>query len=106
MGILDFLGSSGDDRAYARAEAAARERQKAAAGRYLVGLDLGQRNDWTALACLESSDKDDLLTLRRLERVRGRPYPEIARMVSAVMAALPPESTLLVDVTGVGRAVC
>jgi len=107
MGVLDSWGGASDDRDYARSERAWREQQREEqATRYVVGLDLGQRDDYTALAILEASSKDDILTLRRLERVRGKPYPVIATMVRDTMAALPPDSQLLVDTTGVGRPIC
>jgi hypothetical protein len=70
---------------------------------YLVGLDIGQRNDWTALGVLEEGDDRDL-ALVALERIRHRPYPEIAQLVADTVAALP-GAVLLVDVTGVGRPV-
>jgi hypothetical protein len=70
---------------------------------YLVGLDIAQREDWTALGVLEE-DTDRDLTLVALERIRHRPYPEIAQLVADTVAALP-GAVLLVDVTGVGRPV-
>lgn len=69
---------------------------------YLAGLDIGQRDDWTALGVLEETA--EALTLVALERIRHRPYPEIAQLVADTMAALP-EATLLVDTTGIGRPV-
>jgi hypothetical protein len=69
---------------------------------YLVGLDIGQRNDWTALGVLDESD--DALTLVALERVRHLGYPAVAELVRDTMAGLA-GATLLVDVTGVGRPV-
>jgi hypothetical protein len=103
MGILEHFGL-GSDREYARAEAAERARPTAS---YLVGLDLGQRDDYTALAVLEDDRRKDTLTLRRLERVRGKPYTTIARMVGDVMVELgrQADTTLLVDVTGVGAGI-
>jgi hypothetical protein len=71
--------------------------------RILAGLDLGQRNDWTALGVLEE-DADRVLTLVALERVRHKPYTELAQLVADTMAALP-GAHLLVDATGVGRPV-
>ena len=68
-----------------------------------AGLDLGQRVDWTALAVVEEDANRDL-ALVALERVRHRPYPEVARLVADTVAALGP-ATLLVDVGGVGRPV-
>jgi hypothetical protein len=70
---------------------------------FLVGLDIGQRGDYTALGVLEEDDARSL-TLVALERIRHRPYPEIAQLVADTLAALT-DATLLVDVTGVGRPV-
>ena len=94
---------------------------------FVVGLDLGQRADYTALAVIQSvmegpassagSHKE--LHLRHLERYPLRtPYPEIADKVAALMGdpALSPEERigfrlrrtpprLIVDATGVGTAV-
>jgi len=71
---------------------------------YLAGLDIGQRDDWTALAVAER-DRDGGLTLVALERIRHRSYPDVALLVADTMRALP-GATLLVDVTGVGRPIC
>ena len=50
MGILDVFGASGD-REYTRQERAYhRQQEEERARRYIVGLDLGQRDDYTALA--------------------------------------------------------
>lgn len=75
-----------------------------ATGRRLAGLDLGQRDDWTALAVIQE-DAGRALTLVALERVRYRPYPEVADLAAETVAALG-YPQLLVDVTGVGRPVC
>jgi hypothetical protein len=45
------------------------------------------------------------LTLVALERVRHKPYPEVARLVADTVGELG-GVTLLVDVTGVGRPIC
>ena len=71
---------------------------------YLAGLDIGQRDDWTALAVVRQEAERGLL-LVALERVRHKPYPEIARLVADTVAELG-SCTLLVDVTGVGRPIC
>ena len=71
--------------------------------RLLVGLDLGQRADWTALAVVE--DIGQRQTLVALERVRHLEYPAVAELVRDTMLALP-GAKLLVDVTGVGRPIC
>lgn len=72
--------------------------------RTVAGLDIGQRNDWTALAVVWE-DSENTLTLVALERVRHMSYPAVADLVHDTMQALG-HPTLLVDVTGVGRPVC
>src|SRR5262249_60985234 len=82
---------------------------------YFLGLDLGQTRDFTALAVLERSpltnagtalDKPDY-ALRHLHRFpQGTPYTEIVPAVAAMVRCGPlAESPLVVDQTGVGRAV-
>ena len=82
--------------------------------RYLVGLDLGQANDYTALGILhqkfvESRHRFEY-ELPYLERVRGMPYPLIVDKVEALLkkpelqASEPP--LLIIDKTGVGAPVC
>jgi hypothetical protein len=80
-----------------------------------VGLDLGQAADFTALAVLEAVSAEGVereLHLRHLERYPLRtPYTTAADGVAALVerlrdpAALSGEPDLLVDSTGVGRAV-
>jgi hypothetical protein len=90
--------------------------------KYLVGCDLAQAHDFTALAVLERAG--DQYHLRHLDRFRDRPYPAVVAHVGALMAKLakagdrtkgelpggilyaPPAVALAVDATGVGRAVC
>jgi hypothetical protein len=95
---------------------------------FYVGLDLGQAADYTALAVVQSVAEvnqaggvDKYLHLRHLERYElGTPYPDIANKVAALMRdeRLSPneydpsrarifrsEPQLIVDDTGVGRAV-
>lgn len=82
--------------------------------RFLVGLDLGQANDYTALGILhqkyiESRHRFEY-ELPYLERVRGMPYPLIVEKVEALLkkpelqASEPP--ILIIDKTGVGAPVC
>lgn len=84
--------------------------------RYLVGLDLGQTQDFTALAVLERRRvrPDDLphnrqppYSVRHLQRFYlGTPYPEVVSAVIELLRKPPlPGCLLLVDQTGVGRAV-
>jgi hypothetical protein len=94
---------------------------------FVVGLDLGQSADYTALAVIQSvmegpassAGSHKALHLRHLERYPLRtPYPEIADKVAALIGdpALSPEESdgfrlrrtpprLIVDATGVGTAV-
>ena len=89
--------------------------------RYFVGLDLGQKHDFSALAVLDRVEtkgewdpwqmayrKDITLRLRHLERVPlGTPYPDIVRRVRDVgqSSALGGQYELVVDATGVGAPV-
>ncbi len=88
---------------------------------YMVGLDLGQSRDYTAIAIVERSEskggwdgvayawkKVAALRLRYLERMPlGTPYPEIVARVKEVVQhrELADRCTLVVDGTGVGRPV-
>lgn len=87
---------------------------------FVIGLDLGQKQDYTAVAVVErveqKSDYEDkpLLNLRHLERYAlGTPYGEqmdrVARLVSEVKRRInlvhPPQPELIVDATGVGVGV-
>ena len=82
---------------------------------YFLGLDLGQTRDFTALAVLERSPPTDAGTaveppeyaLRHLHRYPlGTPYTEIVPAVVALVRDGPlAESPVVVDQTGVGRAV-
>jgi hypothetical protein len=92
--------------------------------RYYVGLDLGQRRDYTALVVLEHSFKsfwgDQWLyarqgqngttkrTVRMIERIRlGTPYPEIVEWVQDIVSHVQFQNrtVLTVDATGVGAPV-
>jgi len=89
--------------------------------RFLIGLDLAQSCDFTAIAILERKElkgpwdavqfdhrKMAGLQLRYLERVpKGTPYPEVVHRVRTVTRSgeLSGECSLIVDATGVGRAV-
>jgi hypothetical protein len=82
---------------------------------YYVGLDLGQTKDFTALAVVECSQTDagpsgspsPDYALRYLRRFPlGTPYTEIVLTVARLLSADPlAGSPLVVDQTGVGRAV-
>src|SRR5689334_12451769 len=74
--------------------------------RYIIGLDLGQAQDYSALAIVEQqSDQHDVVELRRWRL--GTPYPEIVADVAALREtpALKGHCALVVDATGVGRPV-
>jgi hypothetical protein len=75
---------------------------------FYVGLDLGQSSDYTAIAIVEDACTD--LHLRHLERYPLRtPYPEIAdgvaRLVRDPLLSQSRKPELIVDETGVGKAV-
>lgn len=79
---------------------------------YLAGLDLGQTADYTALAVLERPETAGgtaaVYNLRHLQRYQlGTPYtaivPAVARLVNT--PPLKGNVSLVVDQTGVGRAV-
>src|SRR4051794_37761942 len=72
---------------------------------FVVGLDLGQAADLTALAVVERTPTGYAGTY--LARTRGRPYPEIVAKVADLMRRPPlaGSSRLAVDATGVGRPV-
>ena len=95
---------------------------------FYIGLDLGQSNDYTALAVVEKVEgdlgverNDPDLHLRHLERYPLRtPYPEMVSQVAALVEdpqlrrthfdarlgrRVLDEPDLLVDATGVGRPV-
>ena len=69
----------------------------------IVGVDLGQAQDPTAIAVAETHNPD--IHVRHLERLPlGTPYPQVIERISALVEKLPGAS-LVVDATGVGRAV-
>jgi hypothetical protein len=76
---------------------------------YFAGVDLGQRQDPTALAVVEWAGPAAALSLRHLERMPlGTPYPEVVKRVSSRMRS--PQLAggrrhVVVDGTGVGQAV-
>lgn len=87
---------------------------------FVIGLDLGQKQDYTAVAVVERVEqKGDLETkpllhLRHLERYAlGTPYGEqmdqVAQLVGQVKRQInhisPPQPELIVDATGVGVGV-
>jgi len=77
--------------------------------KFYIGLDLGQASDYTALLIMEEvpDPGGNIYHVRRLERIRGEPYPNVAEKVKAIMASpvLAYKTDLVVDQTGVGRPV-
>ena len=85
--------------------------------RFFVGLDLGQSQDYTALAILEHApsqpgatprDRDQTFAVRHLERFPlGTSYPTIVTEVGLLVARPPLAGAcrIALDATGVGRAV-
>jgi hypothetical protein len=87
-----------------------------AATRYFLGLDLGQAQDFTALAVLArpllngyetGADRKPAYDVPHLHRFPlGTPYPEIVTAVVDLLRKQPLKGAMLVvDQTGVGRAV-
>jgi hypothetical protein len=76
---------------------------------YYAGLDLGQKQDYSALCVLERPADESVPThhLRHLQRwPLGTPYTQIATDAVALLGRPPlPGCTLLADQTGVGAAV-
>lgn len=75
---------------------------------FYVGLDLGQVQDYSALAILEWLPKELSSAVRHLRRFPlGTPYPRICEEVRALVLRPPlvGKVQLVVDATGVGRPV-
>lgn len=96
---------------------AGQDKPAAPPGRYFVGLDLGQAQDYTALAAIHQSGWQVPLAVsvkpayatRLLQRwPLHSAYTEIVADLRKVLGRIPadyPDVTLCVDATGVGRAV-
>lgn len=72
---------------------------------FYIGVDLGQRQDHTAIAIVE---RNETLLVRRVERVAlGTPYPRVVEMIREMTQEprLFGKCTLVVDGTGVGAPV-
>jgi hypothetical protein len=84
---------------------------KACYERYVVGVDLGQSYDPTAIAVVRRVDddqKDPIFQVGHLERLPlATPYPGVVRRVAAMLNTprLRDKSELVIDFTGVGRPV-
>lgn len=80
---------------------------------FVVGLDLGQSQDYTAIAVVEAPLSSGglpaaALHVRHLERLPlGTSYPSVARRVADLMSTPPltADTPLIVDATGVGMPV-
>lgn len=79
---------------------------------YLIGVDLGQAQDYTALTVLQrdKTDTGNTYQVRHLERLPlGTPYPaqvhRVAELFVSVKALGAGTPRLIVDQTGVGRPV-
>ena len=69
----------------------------------MIGADLGQAQDPTALAVAEVHTPE--IHVRHLERLSlGTPYPRVVERIGGLVDRLP-GAALVVDATGVGRAV-
>jgi hypothetical protein len=77
--------------------------------RFVVGLDLGQVQDYTAVAVVHrSAARDGVVQVPHLERLPlGTPYPAIVTRIEQLFATPPlqGQASLVVDATGVGTAV-
>jgi hypothetical protein len=74
--------------------------------RHIIGLDLGQTHDYTALAVLSSSS-DDSWSVPHLQRFPlNQPYPNMIKAVTKLASTpLLAQAPLVVDQTGVGRPI-
>jgi hypothetical protein len=72
--------------------------------RFVVGVDLGQTADYTAITILEEREEKSY-DVRYLERLRNTPYPAIVRRLDHLVRRLPEKPSMAVDATGVGRPV-
>lgn len=79
--------------------------------RFFIGVDLGQRDDFTAIAVcekIEPEDGDDyVLHVRHLERFRGLKYPAVVERIQRLVTSpeLAGKHAMAVDGTGVGVAI-
>jgi hypothetical protein len=73
---------------------------------FVIGLDLGQAKDYTALAIIGRQENKNgaIYHVRKLERTRGTAYPDVVSRVKEIVVKLK-NSILVIDGTGVGRPV-
>jgi hypothetical protein len=88
------------------------EGERRSAPWYIAGLDLGQAQDYTALAIAEVTKVETMegwwreFAFRHLQRwPLGTAYTTIAEDLAEMLAKLPDEPTLVVDATGCGRPI-
>jgi Terminase RNaseH-like domain len=82
-------------------------------GNFIMGVDLGQANDYTAVSILEQKrvETDGKIfyhyEVRHLERLRGITYPQQVAHIKKMYQSLKEKGSvnLVVDQTGVGRPV-
>ena len=72
---------------------------------FIIGVDLGQTNDYTAIIVIEPAGAC-LLQVRLLERMRA-PYPQVVERLQSINRNLPSRAgnAMIVDITGVGLPV-
>lgn len=78
----------------------------------VIGVDVGQKRDPTAMCVAEVDRRDDAIhfLVRHLDRLPlGTPYPKVAKRVGEITAAVACRTdttpTLYVDATGVGQPI-
>jgi hypothetical protein len=109
MSDADHLRIEQVKRESREAEWAARQRTESGPP-LLLGLDLGQVSDPTALAAAEQAKREEdglrVYSVRHLQRwALGTTYPDIVDDVGELLVKLPGRKVLVVDGTGVGRPV-
>jgi hypothetical protein len=79
---------------------------------YIVGCDLGQKRDWTAIPVLARvplavpiGGKDTTYQIKHIDRIRRLSYVDIGRRIRSLVEKLPGPPPVVIDFTGVGRAV-
>jgi hypothetical protein len=71
---------------------------------HIIGVDLGQTSDYTAITILEKLE-NTVYGIRYLERVRNTSYTTIVMRLNHLVKRLPVRPYMAVDATGVGRPV-
>lgn len=78
---------------------------------FIIGVDVGQANDYTAITILKPTTPDGAdrptYDMVHLDRWKDDPYPEQVRQMGALMERVKGEgeATLIVDATGVGKPI-